>query len=133
MLKLEYKPKGSDNHPFVNCACGFLWLEAATRGVLYEKGVLRNFAKFTWKHLCRNFFLGKVADITLQPYSKRTLAQMFSWEFCKFFKKSGCFWMGPVLSTLRGIDGFFINKYLAKLMTLLMSIFQILKNFWRYQ
>ena len=30
-------PKGSNNHPFVNCACGFLWLEAATRGLLYEK------------------------------------------------------------------------------------------------
>ena len=31
--------------------------------VLCEKGVLRNFAKFTRKHLCQSLFFNKVADI----------------------------------------------------------------------
>ena len=38
-----------------------------------KKGVLRNFAKFTGKHLC-NFL------------KKETLAQVFSCEFCEIFK-----------------------------------------------
>ena len=35
--------------------------EAATRGVL--KGVLRNFTKFTGKHLCQSLFFNKVAGM----------------------------------------------------------------------
>ena len=29
--------------------------------VLYKKGVLRNFSKFTGKHLCQSLFFNKVA------------------------------------------------------------------------
>ena len=36
-------------------------LEAATRGVHQRKGILRNFAKFTGKHLCQSLFFNKVA------------------------------------------------------------------------
>ena len=36
--------------------------------VFYEKGVLRNFAKFTEKHLCQGLFFNKVADLGLQLY-----------------------------------------------------------------
>ena len=28
--------------------------------VFYKKGVLKNFSKFTWKHLCRSLFFNKV-------------------------------------------------------------------------
>ena len=28
-----------------------------------KKGVLRNFAKFTGKHLCQNLFFNKIADL----------------------------------------------------------------------
>ena len=31
--------------------------------VFCKKGVLRNFAKFTGKHLCQSFFLNKVAGL----------------------------------------------------------------------
>ena len=37
-----------------------------------KKGVLRNFAKFTEKHLCQSLFFIK----------KEALAQVFSYEFC---------------------------------------------------
>ena len=40
-----------------------------------KKGVLRNFTKFTGKHLCQSLFL-----IRLQ---KETLAQVFSCNFCE--------------------------------------------------
>ena len=41
-----------------------------------KKSVLTNFAKFTGKHLCRSLFFNK----------KDTLAQVFSYEFCKISK-----------------------------------------------
>ena len=40
--------------------------EAATGGVSIKKGVVRNFAKFTGKHLCQSFFFNKVPDWGLQ-------------------------------------------------------------------
>ena len=36
--------------------------------VFCEKGVLRNFAKFTGKYLCQSCFLNKVALLSLQLY-----------------------------------------------------------------
>ena len=37
--------------------------------VLYKKGVLRNFAKFTGKHLCQSLFFNKVAGQASTLYS----------------------------------------------------------------
>ena len=36
-----------------------------------RKGVLRNFAKFTGKHLGQSLFFNKVADLSLQLYEKQ--------------------------------------------------------------
>ena len=55
---------------------GLLWIfdvtdkvsEAATGGVLYKKSVLKNFNKFTGKHLCQSVFLNKFAGLGLQLY-----------------------------------------------------------------
>ena len=43
--------------------------------VFYKKDVLRNFAKFTEKHLCQSLF-----------FNKETLAQVFSCVFCEISK-----------------------------------------------
>ena len=40
-----------------------LFSEAATAGVLQKRGVLRNFTKFTGKHLCQSLFFNKVAGL----------------------------------------------------------------------
>ena len=53
-----------------------------------KKGVLRNFAKFTKKHLHRGLFFDKVADLRPAILSKETLAQMFSFKFCEISKKT---------------------------------------------
>ena len=55
------------------------------------KGVMRNFAKFTEKHLCQSLFFNKVAGLSLQLYLKETLAQVFSYEFCEV-TKNNFFW-----------------------------------------
>ena len=53
-----------------------------------KKGVLRNFAKFTGKHLCQNLFFSKVAGQACNFIKKEILAQVFSFEFCKIFKNT---------------------------------------------
>ena len=47
--------------------------------VFSKKGVLRNFAKFTGKHLCQRLFFNKVAG---------ALAQVFSYKFCEIAKNT---------------------------------------------
>ena len=58
------------------------WNELISRSscpeVFYRKGVFRNFAIFTGKHLCKGLFFNTVAGL-----KKETLGQVFSCEFCK--------------------------------------------------
>ena len=56
-----------------------LSLRSNHRRCSLKKGVLKNFAKFTGKHLCQSLFFNKVAE---------TLAQVFSCEFCEIFKNT---------------------------------------------
>ena len=87
--------------------------------VFCKKSVLKNFAKFTGKHLCQSILLIKLQAseltkkqqnnvvllfllLTLKPATllKKRLAQVFSCEFCEFSKNtffyrtppSDCFW-----------------------------------------
>ena len=46
---------------------------------------IKNFAKFTGKHMCQSLCFNKVVSIALK---KQTLVQVFSCEFCKIFKNS---------------------------------------------
>ena len=68
--------------------------------VFFEKGVLRNFAKFTGKQLCQSLFLIKlqaeacnfIKKETCNFVKKEALAQVFACEFCQisennFFKE----------------------------------------------
>ena len=50
--------------------------------VFCKKGVLRNFAKFTEKHLWQSLFFNKVTGLI----EKENLAQVFSCEFCQICK-----------------------------------------------
>ena len=50
--------------------------------VFCKKDVLRNFAKFTGKHLFNGLCLNKVAGLVCNFIKKKTLAQVFSREFC---------------------------------------------------
>ena len=51
-----------------------------------KKDILRNFAKFTEKHLCQNLFFNKVTGLNF--IKKETLAQAFSSEFCEISKNN---------------------------------------------
>ena len=52
-----------------------------------KKGVLRNFAKFTGKHLCQSLFSNKVASLTPATLLKKRLwHRCFPVNFAKFLR-----------------------------------------------
>ena len=57
--------------------------EQSSSGLL-SKSVLRNFAKFTGKHLCQSLFFNKTCNFI----KKEALAQAFSCEFCEISKNN---------------------------------------------
>ena len=58
-------------------------IEAVAQRCFIRKDVLRNFAKFTGKHLCRSPFFNQVACMRPATLLKETLTQIFSCEFCE--------------------------------------------------
>ena len=53
-----------------------------------KKGVLRNFARFTGKHLCQSLFFNKVAGSACNFIKNETRALVFSCEFCEISKNT---------------------------------------------
>ena len=79
-------------------------IEAATWVVLY-KGVLKNFAKFSGKHLCRLLFLNKVAELEPETIlEKRLRHRYFPTNLPKFSRTpslrntSGCLLQHKVIN-----------------------------------
>ena len=71
--------------------------------VFCKKGVLRNLAKFTRKHLCQSLFFNKVAGLRHQACNfikKESLAQVFSSEFCKISKNTFFYKTLPVAASV---------------------------------
>ena len=57
--------------------------------VFYEKDILRNFAKFTGKHLCQSVFFNKVVGLRPATFFKKRLWQRcFPENFAKFLRTS---------------------------------------------
>ena len=55
--------------------------------VFYKKGVLKNFIKFTGKHLCRGLFFNKVENLRLATLLKTRLRhRCFPVNFVKFLR-----------------------------------------------
>ena len=54
--------------------------------VFCKKGVLRNFSKFTGKHLYQSLFFNKVAGQAYNFIKKESLAHVFSCEFWEISK-----------------------------------------------
>ena len=56
--------------------------------MFFKNGVLKNFAKFTGKHLCRNLFFNKVADLRPAILLKQDAGAGVSCDFCEIFKNT---------------------------------------------
>ena len=77
-----------------------------------KKGVLRNFAKFTGKHLCHSFFCRKVAKVATL-FKKETMAQVFSCEFCEISKNTFSYRTPLVAASEPLIWTFFTQYFLS--------------------
>ena len=64
-----------------------------------KKGDLRNFAKFTGKHLCQSPFFNKVAGQACRLIKKETLVQVFSCEFCEVSKNTFSYRTPPLTAS----------------------------------
>ena len=84
-------------------------------GDVLLKGVLRDFAKFRWKHLCQCLFFNKSCRPQVcNSVRKETLAQVFSCEFSGIFKNA-YYYRTPVVAasvenTYEGLPGFCCMK-----------------------
>ena len=61
-------------------------LRRSHRRCSIKKGVLRNFAKFTGKHLCQSFFLNKLQARPVTLLRKRLWHRCFLVNFAKFLR-----------------------------------------------
>ena len=61
--------------------------------VFYTKGVLKNFTKFTGKHVCQSLFFNKVAD--LRPFNQVAdlRHRCFPVDFAKFLRTPFLQWL----------------------------------------
>ena len=72
--------------------------------VFCQKGVLKNFAKFTGKHQCQSLFFNKVAGLRPKACNfikKEAPALVFSCEFCEIFKNTFLYRTPPVAASGR--------------------------------
>ena len=65
-----------------------------------KKGVLKNFTKFTGKHLCQSLFFNIVADLSPAPLLKRDSGTGASCEFCEVSKNT-LFYRTPLLAAFK--------------------------------
>ena len=70
---------------------------------VYRKGVLRDFTKFTGKHLCQKIFFNEVACLRPATLLKKSMAQVFSCEFCKISKNT-FFYKTPLVAASAHTD-----------------------------
>ena len=81
---LQWKPLENEKRSSFHLTSSFRSedTEAVVQRCSVRKSVLRNFVKFTAKHLCQSPFFNKVF------IKKEILAQVFSWEFCEISKNT---------------------------------------------
>ena len=69
--------------------------------VFCKKGVLRNFAKFTGKHLCQSLFFNKVAGLRPSTLLKKRLwHRCFPFNFFEIFKNT-FFYRTPLVAAFK--------------------------------
>ena len=88
-----------------------------------RKGALRNFAKFTGKHLCKSLFLNKVAGLVLQLYLKKRLWHVFSCEFCEISKSTFSYRTPPVAASVSTLNNLFIASLVDRFKKCLGKVF----------
>ena len=74
----------------LKCSLLLTFIKSNCPEVFSCKGVVRNFAKFTRKHLCQSLLFNKVTGLpeAWDFFKKETVALVFSGEFWEIFKNT---------------------------------------------
>ena len=72
----------------INTSSCFVKFRISHQRCSVRKSVLRNFTKFTGKHLCQSLFFNKVTGLACNFIQKETLAQVLFCEFCEISKSA---------------------------------------------
>ena len=112
--------------PILKNICEWLLLTRASfrsshLELFYQKGVPRNFAKLTGKHLCQSLLSVKLQAQACNFIKKETLAQVFSCEFCESFQNT--FFMKHLWWLLLNISHWCLSQ-------LLLIHFITIENLW---
>ena len=78
--------------------CLLIMTEAVAQRCSVKKGVLRDFTKFTWKHLCQNPSFQRLKLATL--LKKRLWQMFFPVNFCEIAKNTFLFRTPPVAASV---------------------------------
>ena len=63
-------------------------IRSSHQGCSIKKGFIRNFTKFTGKHLCQSLIKTLIKTLNKNFIQKQTLAQVFPVNFAKFLRTS---------------------------------------------
>ena len=83
----RYLPNGKIFQQGSKCFVNLTSYRSSHRRCSVRKGVIRNFVKFTGKHLCQSLFFNKVEGLRPALLKKR-LSHRCSCEFCEITKKT---------------------------------------------
>ena len=90
--------------PPLQLSLSSLSLSLSLSEVFCEKGVLRNFAKFTGKHLSQGLFFTKSCRSQACNFIKKeSPAQMFSCGFCEFLRTPFFYRTPPVAASEKNV------------------------------
>ena len=89
-----------------------------------KKGILRNFAKFTGKHLRQRLFLKSYRPQACNFIKKVSLAQVFSCEFCEISKNT-YFYRTPLVAASANISETYERCFYKQIQTYFDEIFSI--------
>ena len=82
--------------------------------VFCKEGVLRNFTKFTGKHLCQRLFFNKVAGLRSATLLKKSLwHRCFFCEFCKISKNTFFYRTRPVAASAMILSFLIVIEFLS--------------------
>ena len=95
--------------------------------IFFKIGALRNFAKFTRKHLCRSLSFKKVAGLQLATLlKKKTLSQVFYYEIiCEIMR--GTLFMEHLQTTPSDLNAIEFNRESVFNRMLVKTIEKVLK------
>ena len=91
-----------------HCSLSYIIAQKQSPGSVLLKSAPRNFAKFTWKHLCRSLSLINLEALDCNFIKKETLTQVFSCQICEISESAFSYRRPLSIFRIIGTDAFLV-------------------------